>query len=321
MVTLSSEDDWYSRDYRVIEGGPFLGLSDLLSDHVLRNTEGTITMTLDGLYSIKVYHHDTNFGEALGSHDIVLTDGMDANSVVFSDVPTSGTSVELDPKAIPAPNSITTRDFNFFVSGGSQVKIDFVSTGQGGGPPTSPVGGHMSFNRFELTAGSPCDFDGGGCVLSDINLLMAQGDLVDGVSVGSGNLYDLDNDVDVDDITKWLSLTGTKNGYGSPALHGDTDNLDNTSPTPRSVDITDFQNFLGGFTGAGSTGEVGNFDGNGVVDITDFSNFFLPSFAATGGGTYGPGQSIPEPSAVLLLGVGAVLVPFSLSENEVRFNR
>ena len=162
---------------------------------------------------------------------------------------------------------------------------------------------------------SLCDFDGGGCGLSDINLLMAQGDLVTGVSVSSGNQFDLDNDNDIDenDITEWLSLTGTENGYSSPMLRGDTDDLgtmfDPNTPN-RTVDITDFQNFLDGFTGIGSTWEVGNFNGDNVVDITDFSNHFLAGFAAASGGSYGAGQSVPEPNTVLLLGLGGLLLGY-----------
>jgi len=161
----------------------------------------------------------------------------------------------------------------------------------------------------------PCDFTTDGlCGLADINDMFAQGDLTGaGVAVSSGNQFDLDtdNDIDGDDITEWLSLTGTANGFSSPMLRGDTDNVGASSPTSRTVDITDFQNFLGGFTGAGSTWEVGNFNGDDVVDITDFSNHFLPNFSATGGGTYGAGQSIPEPSAVLLLGLGGVLLTYA----------
>ena len=50
----------------------------------------------------------------------------------------------------------------------------------------------------------------------------------------------------------------------------------------------------------------GNFDGDNDVDITDFSNYFLPGFQTSA--TYGPGQASPEPSSVLLLGLGVVLL-------------
>ena len=142
--------------------------------------------------------------------------------------------------------------------------------------------------------------------------MMFQGDLTTGIFVGADNQFDLNNDntINESDITEWLDLAGTESGYGSPFLRGDTDGMDNTFPTSRTVDITDFQNFLIGFTGAGSTWEVGNFNGDALVDITDFSNQFLPSFAATIGGIYGPGQSIPEPSTLLLLGLGGVLLSY-----------
>ena len=158
-----------------------------------------------------------------------------------------------------------------------------------------------------------CDFDGSGCGLSDINLLMAQGDLTAGVAAGAGNQFDLNNDNTINelDIGEWLGLAGTSRGYASGSLRGDTDDLDidfDLNSSTRTVDITDFQNFLGGFTGAGSTWEVGNFNGDNIVDITDFSNHFLPNFAATNGGSYGPGQAIPEPSTIVLLVLGGVVL-------------
>ena len=176
---------------------------------------------------------------------------------------------------------------------------------------------------FTMIAGQPrmvsepsfqavCDFDGRGCGLSDMNLLMRQGDLTVGVRVSSGNQFDLNNDntINESDIGEWLIIAGKEARYGSPFLAGDTDGLSNTSPTPRTVDITDFQNFLTGFTGTGDTWDVGNFNGDSNVDITDFSTIFLRSFKATGGRTYGPSQSIPEPSTVLLLGVGGLMLGY-----------
>jgi len=71
--------------------------------------------------------------------------------------------------------------------------------------------------------------------------------------VSSGNRFDLDGDIDDDDITEWISLTDKVNGYGSTFLRGDTDGLGNLPGTPQTFDITDFKNFLNGFTGDGST--------------------------------------------------------------------
>ena len=166
---------------------------------------------------------------------------------------------------------------------------------------------------------SDCDFDGGDYGLSDINLMMAQGDLTAGIIVGAGNQFDLNsnNIINQADLRQWLSLAGAENGCASPFLRGDTDGLDNTSLTPRTVDITDFQNMLNGFTGAGSTWEEGNFNGDEVVDITDFPNHFLPIFVATGNGMYGPAQSTPEPSTLLLLGLGGAFLAYAFGRESL----
>ena len=194
------------------------------------------------------------------------------------------------------------------------------------------TGGRL--DGFRLVSFVPlCDFDDDmACGVADINEMMRQGDLVIGKAVGSGNKYDLDGNGTLNelDITEWLKLAGAHAGYGggdpedpgAPFLPGDTDDLDKTSPTARTVDITDFQNFLVGFTGAGSTWEVGNFNGDAAVDITDFSNHFLPNFITTGGGSYGPGQSsIPEPSSLLLLGLGGLLLGYLRRRDLERLSR
>ena len=162
-----------------------------------------------------------------------------------------------------------------------------------------------------------CDFNTDlSCDVKDINLMFAEGNLVTGVPVDAENQFDLNRDLYIDqrDISKWLGEAATVNGYRSPYRSGDTDDLGNKSPTERTVDITDFQNFLTGFTGSCVGWECGNFNGDDVVDITDFSINFLPSFAATGGGTYD--ESVPEPNAVLLLGMGSLMLSY-LSRRKV----
>ena len=244
---------------------------------------------------------------------------VDPNATMYGVLGTAGHYVQMiwdpaDPDGTLGENAAT-RTFNVILDPTAESSKHL----HAGHPMTNDdmaVDGFEVFGTVQYISESSsdlCDFDGSGtCGLVDINLLMNQGDLTTGVAVGTGNKFDLnsDNTVNEDDITEWLVQTGSTNGFSSAMLRGDTDQVGVTSPTPRTVDITDFQNFLGGFTGAGSTWEVGNFDGNGVVDITDFSNHFLPSFAATGGGTYGSGQVVPEPSAVLLLGLGGVLLTY-----------
>ena len=146
--------------------------------------------------------------------------------------------------------------------------------------------------------------------------MFAQGDLVVGVAAAPNNPFNLDGDNDIDeaDIAEWLSQAATGRGYSSPFLGGDTDNLeshfDPNNLSTRSVDTTDFANFITGFTGAGSTWEVGNFNGDSHVDITDFAAHFVVSFLQTGGGGYGTNQVIPEPSTLLLLGLGCLCIAY-----------
>ena len=162
-----------------------------------------------------------------------------------------------------------------------------------------------------------CDFDRDlSCGLSDINLMFAQGDLVTGVAADPNNRFNLDSDNDIDeaDISEWLSQSATGRGYSSPFLRGDTNNLesrfDPSDPSTRTVDITDFTNFLTGFTGTGSAWEVGNFNGDGDVDLTDFAKHFLANFAQPYGGDYGTNQAVPEPSTLLLLGLGCLSIAY-----------
>ena len=92
-------------------------------------------------------------------------------------------------------------------------------------------------------------------------------------------------------------------------LSGDTD-LD------RDADITDFTKLLSNFGPVEFVGPVsavnfcyeGDLDGDWEIDLTDFSNHFLPKFNATGESTYGPSQSIPEPSTLLSLRIGGMLL-------------
>ena len=129
-----------------------------------------------------------------------------------------------------------------------------------------------------------CDLKTDGvCNVADMNEMFSQGDLVAGVPATPGSPLDLNRDsiVNTADITVWLDSAARFNGYATTYLRGDTDGLGNFSPEPRTVDITDFANFLTGLTGSCVNWECGNFDGDNDVDISDFSNHFLPTVALT----------------------------------------
>ena len=72
-----------------------------------------------------------------------------------------------------------------------------------------------------------CNFTGGpSCDVLDINRMFEVGNLATGVvaSVSTERFDLIDNDIiDAADITEWLSLAATTNGYSSPYLRGDTD--------------------------------------------------------------------------------------------------
>ncbi len=125
------------RDYAAVTG-TYAGQSELLSDMVLRNADGTMKLTLDGLaagtYEITTYHHSTQFGG--GALDIRLFDAAAPGQVVATGVPvSSGTN----------PSSISTQTFQF-TAGGSSVVIDLL------GGTTSQ---HMPLNGFELELIAP----------------------------------------------------------------------------------------------------------------------------------------------------------------------
>ena len=82
--------------------------------------------------------------------------------------------------------------------------------------------------------------------------------------------------------------------------------------------ISDFENLLSGLTGSCTTWECGNFNGDASVDITDFVLFLGPFVASSAReGTYAPSQSIPEPSALLLLGLSGALLAHILGRDSL----
>lgn len=132
-VSVTISGNTHYRDYPAITSGSFVGESALLSDSVLRNEDGTMTLTLDdiadGMYEITTYHHGTSFGN--GVFDVLLSDANGSDMLIADNfMGTGGTS----------PMDIATLTFDF-VSDGSPVEIDIV----GGGPNN-----HAQLNGFVL---------------------------------------------------------------------------------------------------------------------------------------------------------------------------
>ena len=163
------------------------------------------------------------------------------------------------------------------------------------------------------TSPEPCDFDNNTfCNLADINMLLAQGNLVTGVSGGAPFDLVVDGTLNQSDVTEWLSAAATHNGYDTPYLRGDTDDVGATSSDIRDVDITDFNALGSNFNPNGmddmlGNWDQGNFDGDGDIDITDFNS--LASNFSPGGYGLGDGeQAVPEPAGASLVSIALVLL-------------
>ncbi len=94
------------------------------------------------------------------------------------------------------------------------------------------------------------------------------------------------------DLTEWLSLAATANGYSSPYLRGDTD-LDHDVDT---VDLTGMIMNYNGATGSGGIWSTGDIDGDGDTDTMDLTTAII-NFT----GARNAAAAVPEPSSLLLL--------------------
>ena len=104
------------------------------------------------------------------------------------------------------------------------------------------------------------------------------------------------------DIAGW-GTDSSNNTYQAfviinPQLPGDA-NLDG------KVDINDLTIVLAHYNQTGTTWTQGEFTGDGTVDINDLT-IVLAHYGDTAGSAAGPAAAVPEPSAVVLIGIGAL---------------
>lgn len=141
------------RDYTAATGF-FAGQSALLSDSVLRNSDGALRLTLanlqDGWYNMKTYHHATQFGDTR-TFDLTLTDGERTGLVVATGVPMSTN----------ASTSLSSLTFLVMVRNGSPVIVDFA---------TYAGSGHFALDGFEVSVWVP---EPGTLLLAALGLLLA----------------------------------------------------------------------------------------------------------------------------------------------------
>ncbi|MEM7391593.1 MAG: hypothetical protein AAF492_04525, partial [Verrucomicrobiota bacterium] len=105
--------------YAAITNGPFTNQTALLSDSVLRNAAGIMSLTLGdlnpGTYRMITWHHGT---ENAGSLALSLTDSLVTNDLKFSGAISSGR----------APGSVTNIPFSFFTDGTDvTIEVDWIS--------------------------------------------------------------------------------------------------------------------------------------------------------------------------------------------------
>jgi hypothetical protein len=145
------------------------------------------------------------------------------------------------------------------------------------------------------------DFNGDGMYnVADVDLLTRQ-------IAASANEpeFDITGDdlVNINDLTRWLSVAAGENGFSEAFVQGDT-NLDGV------VDFTDFVNLNNNWQATTLNNETpvawsaGDFDGNGIVEFADFvaqNNNWQRAIASA------RAAAVPEPSAVTLLIFSVVL--------------
>lgn len=168
------------------------------------------------------------------------------------------------------------------------------------GPIQETLGGRPEYIATWPGESLICDFDlNSACNLSDLNLLLAEGPLANGVPVtpGVNEQFDLNGDglIDPVDRNQWLSSAATANGLASSYKLGDS-NLDGF------VDGTDFNNWNAHKFTASLRWDDGDFTSDGSVDGSDFNQWNGNKFTSS------DGSLVPEPWGLSNLILGLFLV-------------
>jgi hypothetical protein len=134
-VTVTIGGYTHFRNYAAVVDG-FSNATALLSDMVLRNANGTLSLTLEdlkpGIYELTTYHHSTQFGGGL--FDVHVTDTLGVSRSIASDVTVS---------AAANPAEVSRLSFQIHTDGSTPVRIDFTG---------GEVSQHLALNGFQLAA-------------------------------------------------------------------------------------------------------------------------------------------------------------------------
>lgn len=144
-----------------------------------------------------------------------------------------------------------------------------------------------------------CDFDGDGdCDVDDIDMLTMA--IANGMPALQFDLSG-DDQVDIADISTWLTFAGFENGLASSYRFGDS-NLDGC------VDAEDLNNVGLSWQLAENRWSRGDFDGSGFVGVQDLNNVGL-SWQMCTDDVVVLAAGVPEPQAVFLL-LWGIAVPY-----------
>jgi hypothetical protein len=140
------------------------------------------------------------------------------------------------------------------------------------------------------------------CGINDLNLLLAEGPIIDGVDVSVDNgLFDMDGNAVIDngDVAVWLRQAAESDGFVRDYRAGDA-NLDGV------VDESDFNDWFAGRFAATTDWDDGDFNGDGVVDVSDFNRWNASKVTTSLPRL--PIEHVPEPSVPWLFLVGWLAV-------------
>ncbi len=148
----------------------------------------------------------------------------------------------------------------------------------------------MFANPFALF----CDFSGNGeCGVDDLNQMLAEGPVANGIAVNGTNAqFDLTGDgvIDNSDVDQWLAMAAESNGFMESYQHGDA-NLDGI------VDGLDFLNWNAFKFQSATHWSSGDFNGDGLVDGVDFVAWNANKFQSIASLPSSAGLlAVPEPT-------------------------
>jgi hypothetical protein len=245
---------------------------------------GTMSVAPNG--RIDVIWNDTRNDPTDSTSELFYSYSFDAGQTWL------GNSALSDPfdQALGYPDQAKLGDYYDMTSDNTGASLAYAATFNGG----------QDVYYLRIDADILCDFDDDRlCTVGDINELLGEGPIAEGVDVtpGVNDQYDLNHDglIDLEDRDQWLALAGSQNGLMSPYKLGDAD-LDGV------VDGSDFIAWNENRFASTLRWDLANFNGDAVNDGLDFIEWNLNRFTSS------DVVAVPEPtvSVAVLLVLGLI---------------